>query len=134
MHGSTIEASSPKEKKSSSQGTFNSRPLQESRSPPSMMSSTRKKNSLRLSSSSNQKARFPTSQAATSLPSRTFSKVQDQIFRHLTVKFHHPLVFSLQRDSAVFTGAMLRGETKIHWSRGKGKGTHFISPAFHLLA
>ncbi|GBN68327.1 hypothetical protein AVEN_136692-1 [Araneus ventricosus] len=51
----------------------------------------RKKNSLRLSSSSNQKARCPTS-----LPSRTFSKVQDQIFRHLTVKFHHPLVFSLQ--------------------------------------
>ncbi|GBM21304.1 hypothetical protein AVEN_149881-1 [Araneus ventricosus] len=31
------------------------------------------------------------------------------------------------------TGAMLRGETKIHWSRGKGKGTHFISPAFSSL-
>ncbi|GBL84533.1 hypothetical protein AVEN_117266-1 [Araneus ventricosus] len=53
----------------------------------------------RLSSSSNQKARFPTSQAASSLPSRTFSKVQDQIFHHLTVKLRHPPVFSLQRDS-----------------------------------
>ncbi|GBM71013.1 hypothetical protein AVEN_249353-1, partial [Araneus ventricosus] len=69
--------------------------------------------SPRLSSSYNQKARFPTS-----LPSRTFSKVQDQIFHHLTVKFRLPPVFSLQRDSAVFTGAMLRGETKIHRSRG----------------
>ncbi|GBO13117.1 hypothetical protein AVEN_253187-1 [Araneus ventricosus] len=33
---------SRRKKKSSSQGTFNSRPLQESRSPPSMMSSPRK--------------------------------------------------------------------------------------------
>ncbi|GBM26760.1 hypothetical protein AVEN_175910-1 [Araneus ventricosus] len=42
MHGSTIAASSADKKKSSSQGTFNSRSLQESRLPPSMMSSTRK--------------------------------------------------------------------------------------------
>ncbi|GBO19132.1 hypothetical protein AVEN_56082-1 [Araneus ventricosus] len=52
----------PDEKKSSSLGTFNPRPLQESRSPPSMMSSPRKKRkSPRLSFPSNQKARFPTS-------------------------------------------------------------------------
>ncbi|GBO42909.1 hypothetical protein AVEN_267375-1 [Araneus ventricosus] len=51
----------PNEKKSSSLGTFNPRPLQESRSPPSMMSSPRKKKSLRLSFPSNQKARFLTS-------------------------------------------------------------------------
>ncbi|GBN91425.1 hypothetical protein AVEN_90298-1 [Araneus ventricosus] len=49
----------PTTKKNSSLGTFNSRPLQESRSPPSMMSSPRKKRkSLRLSFPSNQKARF----------------------------------------------------------------------------
>ncbi|GBM99943.1 hypothetical protein AVEN_163372-1 [Araneus ventricosus] len=82
----------PKEKKSSSQGP--STP-DLSKSPFTSFDDVQPPKNLRLSSSSNQKARFPTSQAATSLPSRTFSKVQDQIFHHLTVKFRHPPVFSL---------------------------------------
>ncbi|GBN53912.1 hypothetical protein AVEN_22348-1 [Araneus ventricosus] len=133
MHGSTIAASSPEEKDSSSPGTFNSRSLRESHSPPSMMSSPRKKNhSLPLSFPSNQKARFPTSQGATSLPSRTFSKVQDQIFRHLTAKFRHPLVFSLPRDSTVsYRGhASWRNEDPLE----QGKRNTFHLLLFPLLA
>ncbi|GBM58369.1 hypothetical protein AVEN_185480-1 [Araneus ventricosus] len=90
------------------------------------------KNSLRLSSPSNQKARFPTSQAATSLPSRTFSKVPDQIFRHLTAKLRHPLVFSLQRDSAVFHRGHASRRNEDPLEQGKGKRNTFHLPCFFI--
>ncbi|GBN39267.1 hypothetical protein AVEN_257251-1 [Araneus ventricosus] len=61
MHGPTMAPSSPEEKKSSSQETFNSRPLQEPRSPPSKKSRTRK--SPVCPPPPTKKARFPTSQA-----------------------------------------------------------------------
>ncbi|GBM70041.1 hypothetical protein AVEN_220890-1 [Araneus ventricosus] len=77
-------------------------PEKEKRPPPSLKSSLRKKNSKPpLSSSSNQKDPLPyvTGSYVTSLSNVLQSLGQDQIFHQPTVKFRHPPVFSLQRDS-----------------------------------
>ncbi|GBN11548.1 hypothetical protein AVEN_246246-1 [Araneus ventricosus] len=119
-----MAASSPEGKKSSSQGTFNSL----SKSPFTSFDDVQHPKKEPRLSSSNQKARFPTS-----LPSRTFSKVQDQIFHHLTVKFRHPPVFSLQRDSTVFTGGHASRRNEDPPEQGKKKRNTFHLPCFSSL-
>ncbi|GBO28351.1 hypothetical protein AVEN_90530-1 [Araneus ventricosus] len=82
------------------------RTRREKRSPPSLKFSPRKKTQTPSVLLLQPKSPLPyvTGSYVTSLSIVLQSSGQDQIFHHPTVKFRHPPVFSLQRDSAVFTG------------------------------
>ncbi|GBM94612.1 hypothetical protein AVEN_203599-1 [Araneus ventricosus] len=111
-------------------------PEKEKRPPPSLKFSAQKKLKTPVCPPPpTKKARFPTSQAVTSLPSRMFSKVQDRTRYFITPQYfviHRYFLFNVTQQFP--PGTMRRGETKNHRNRGKGKGTHFISLAFYLLA
>ncbi|GBM01476.1 hypothetical protein AVEN_209292-1 [Araneus ventricosus] len=77
-----------------------------SKSPFTSFDDVQQPTSSRLSFSSNQKVPLPyvTGSYVTPLSNALQSSGEDQIFHHPTVKFRHPSVFSLQRDSAIFKG------------------------------
>ncbi|GBL80532.1 hypothetical protein AVEN_225230-1 [Araneus ventricosus] len=107
-------------------------PAEEKRPPPSLKFSLRKKKTQnpRLSSSSNQKGPLP---YVTSFSNVLQSLGQDQIFHQPTVKFRHPPVFSLQRDSAVFTGDHASQRNEEPPEQGKKKRNAFHLPCFSSL-
>ncbi|GBM53097.1 hypothetical protein AVEN_210178-1 [Araneus ventricosus] len=89
----------------------------------------------RLSFSSNQKGPLPyvTGSYVTSLSNVVQSLGQDQIFHLPTVKFRHPPEFSLQRDSAVFTGDHASRRNEEPPEQGKKKRNTFHLPCFSSL-
>ncbi|GBO15259.1 hypothetical protein AVEN_146009-1 [Araneus ventricosus] len=103
MHGPTMAPSSPEEKNNLRRGPSTSGL---SKSPFTSFDDVQHPKSPRLFSSSNQKDPLPyvTGSYVTPLSNVLQSSGQDQIFHHPTVKFRHPSVFSLQRDSAISTG------------------------------
>ncbi|GBN15808.1 hypothetical protein AVEN_171057-1 [Araneus ventricosus] len=111
-------------------------PEKEKRPPPSLKFRPRKKKlKPRLSSSSNQKGPLPyvTCSYVTSLSNVLQSLGQDQIFYQPTVKFRHPPVFSLQRDSAVFTGDHASRRNEEPPEQRKKKRNAFHLPCFSSL-
>ncbi|GBM98754.1 hypothetical protein AVEN_73181-1 [Araneus ventricosus] len=71
--------------------------------------------------------RFPTSQAATSLPSLRFSGFRTKCF---VTSRCHPTHVPLLRVTQQFCDRAMAEETKIHWAGEKEKTFHL--PAFHL--
>ncbi|GBM92137.1 hypothetical protein AVEN_104188-1, partial [Araneus ventricosus] len=94
-----------------------------------------KKLKPRLFSSSNQRGSllYVTGSYVTSLSNVLQSLEQDQIFHQPTVKFRHPPVFSLQRDSAVFTGDHASRRNEEPPEQGKKKRNAFHLPCFSSL-